>query len=149
MKKIIISGLVLLVISAAGGSIYAGEVNTGFFNNTAIGGYDSVAYFLEGSPRKGSAKFSTLWKGADWRFQSKENLDLFLSDPERYAPQFGGFCANGLSEGEKVKGKYYIWRIYKDKLYLFYSEKGRTRWDADKDNKIELAIEYWKIVQFD
>ncbi len=149
MKKIIIAGLTLLYLSAAGISIYAGEVYTVFFDNIAIKGYDSVAYFTQGSPRKGSAEFSTVWSDAEWRFESKENLDLFKSDPKMYAPQFGGFCANGLSEGEKVKGKYDIWRIFKDKLYLFYSEKGRNRWDSDTDNKIQLAIEYWKIVQFD
>ncbi|GAB4388094.1 MAG: hypothetical protein Kow0025_05280 [Thermodesulfovibrionales bacterium] len=57
----------------------------------AIKGYDTVAYFLDGMPVKGSAEYEYAWKGAKWRFASAEHRDLFASDPEKYAPQYGGY----------------------------------------------------------
>jgi len=149
MKKILTVLIILMLLEITGNSLFADEISTGRFSNVAIGGYDPVAYHLQKTPVKGSSDFSTIWKGAEWRFVSRDNLNLFETKPEVYAPIFGGFCANAMSEGKKVRGNPKIWRIYKENLYLFYSKKGRESWDADTDNKIALAIEYWKIVQFD
>ena len=66
------------------------EVNTNFFG-VAIKGYDPVAYFTEGEAVKGKSKFSYSWNEAKWYFVSEANRDLFASDPERYAPQYGGY----------------------------------------------------------
>lgn len=148
MKKIVL-GLLLISFIIIGHSLVADEINTGRFNNTAIGGYDPVAYHLPGKPEKGSSDFSLIWKDAEWRFISQKHLDLFESDPEIYVPRFGGFCANGLSDGHKIRGNPNIWRIYKDRLFLFYSKRGRDSWDLDTDNKIQLASEFWKKVQYD
>lgn len=60
-------------------------------NGLAIKGYDPVAYFTMNAPVKGSAEHSFMWKGAEWRFASAEHLELFRSDPEKYAPQYGGY----------------------------------------------------------
>ena len=57
----------------------------------AINGYDPVAYFTQGKPLKGSEQFSFQWMGAEWRFASAEHLDLFRANPEKYAPQYGGY----------------------------------------------------------
>ncbi len=148
MKKILSFFVVLIFFGTTGTSIFANEISTGRFNNTAIGGYDPVAYHLLGEHKKGNADFSILWKGAEWRFLSRENLDLFEIDPDVYAPIFGGFCANAMSQGKKVRGNPKIWRIYKDNLYLFYSRSGRDSWDLDTDNKIQLAINFWKELQY-
>ena len=149
MKKIIFFSLVLILSGIIGSSLSADEISTARFSNTAISGYDPVAYHLQGKPVKGSSKFKFTWKNAEWRFVSQKNLNLFKKNPDVYAPLFGGFCANAMSEGKKVRGNPKIWRIYKDKLYLFYSEKGRESWDADRDNKIKLATEYWKELQYE
>ena len=66
------------------------EVNTTFFG-VAIKGYDTVAYHTEGRAVKGKSKFSHKWNDAKWYFSSAENKDLFAADPERYAPQYGGY----------------------------------------------------------
>jgi YHS domain-containing protein len=66
------------------------EVNTTFFG-VAIKGYDSVAYHTEGRAVKGRRKFSHKWNDAKWYFSSAGNKDLFAADPERYAPQYGGY----------------------------------------------------------
>ncbi len=57
----------------------------------AIEGYDPIAYFTQGKPLKGSKEFTYKWMGATWRFASAEHLDLFKSNPETYAPQYGGY----------------------------------------------------------
>ena len=108
-----------------------------------------MAYHLLAEPQKGSTEFSIIWKDAEWRFISQEYLDIFESDPEIYVPRFGGFCANGLSDGHKIRGNPKIWRVYNDTLYLFYSAKGRGSWDSDTENKIQLAEDYWEEVRYD
>jgi YHS domain-containing protein len=57
----------------------------------AIKGYDPVAYFTRGEPTKGSEEFEYEWNGAKWRFATAEHLDIFKADPEKYAPQYGGY----------------------------------------------------------
>jgi YHS domain-containing protein len=148
MKKIIIIGLILLSIGFITNNISVDEINTGRFNNIAIRGYDSVAYHLLAEAQKGSADFSLKWNGAEWHFTSEKYRELFESDPEKYAPQFGGFCANGLSDGHKIRANPKNWRIYEGKLFLFYSGSGRDSWDVDIDEQIQLANEYWKKVQY-
>jgi YHS domain-containing protein len=60
-------------------------------SGVAIKGYDTVAYFTNGNPVKGSEKFSFMWKGGKWLFSSKDHLELFVKSPEKYAPQYGGY----------------------------------------------------------
>jgi YHS domain-containing protein len=76
------------------------EVYTGLLSSTAVGGYDPVAYFTEGKPVAGKSAITHNWKGATWRFSSEKNRDLFKTSPEKYAPQYGGYCApiSGLPE---------------------------------------------------
>ncbi|MFQ5983540.1 MAG: YHS domain-containing (seleno)protein, partial [Woeseiaceae bacterium] len=69
-------------------------------NNVAIHGYDTVAYFTDGKPTKGKKDFEHVWNDARWHFASATNRDLFTANPDRYAPQFGGYCAGGLAAGE-------------------------------------------------
>jgi len=145
MKKLY---LILLCLCFSGITLWGGEVNTGRFNNVAIEGYDAVAYHLVGTPMKGKPVFKTIWKKAQWHFISKKNLILFLRNPKKYAPQYGGFCANGLSDGHKVRGDPKNWRIHKGKLYLFYSKRGRDSWNYNIEEQIHLADKYWEKVKY-
>ena len=100
----------------------------------AIGGHDSVAYHsIDRDPQadaiEGSKTYVVEYKGAKWRFGSKESADLFEADPERYSPAYNGHCANALSLGKGlVRTNGETWEIFEDKLYLFYAPRGRTRW---------------------
>lgn len=78
---------------------WAGEVNTGYFGNVAIEGYDPVAYFTEGRAVKGRPDLAYEWLGAEWHFAKPEHRELFRSDPISYAPQYGGMCADGVAYG--------------------------------------------------
>ncbi|XBQ16476.1 MAG: YHS domain-containing (seleno)protein [Oceanicaulis sp.] len=106
-------------------------IYTGVFSNTALSGYDPVAYFTEGAPVRGSRAFETEWNGAVWRFASQANLDLFLADPDAYAPQYGGYCAWAMAEGYTAKGDPNFWRIVDGKLYLNFNQDIQDRWEAD------------------
>ena len=77
----------------------------------AIDGYDPVAFFKQSKPVPGKPKFNYLWNGATWNFASKENLDLFKASPEKYAPQFGGYCAWGTAAGHKSPTQAETWTI--------------------------------------
>ncbi|MGJ8680215.1 YHS domain-containing (seleno)protein [Paraglaciecola sp.] len=115
-------------------------VNTGRFNDTAIDGYDTVAYFTESKPIKGNKKFQYTWREANWRFSSQENLALFKAQPEKYAPQYGGWCAYAMSdEGRTVRIDEDAWHIHDGKLYLNYSKSVQESWLEDKISNIAEA----------
>jgi hypothetical protein len=119
-------------------------VNTGRFNDTAIDGYDTVAYFTQGKPVEGEKKFQFTWLDANWRFASQENLDLFKAMPEKYAPQYGGWCAYAMSdEGRTVRIDNDAWHIHKGKLYLNYSISVQNAWLEDKLTSIVQADGYY------
>lgn len=120
----------------------AGEdaVYTGWLNNNAVSGYDTVAYFSEGKAREGSKEYTTTYKGANWRFVNAENLALFVANPEKYAPQYGGYCAWGLANGHAVSSDPEAWKIVDGKLYLNYNQKVQKRWIDDTE---------WAIIEAD
>lgn len=110
----------------------------------AVHGYDPVAYFTEGRPVIGSAQFATVHNEATYRFASEENLKTFESDPERYAPQFGGFCAYGVAVGAKFDGDPQFWEIVDGKLYLNLNHDIQKTWSKDKPSNIDKAEDNWK-----
>jgi YHS domain-containing protein len=119
-------------------------VNTGRFNDTAIGGYDTVAYFTQSKPVKGDKKFEYNWRDANWRFSSQAHLDLFKSNPEKYAPQYGGWCAYAMSdEGRTVRIDEDAWHIHDGKLYLNYSKSVQKHWLENKLGNIVEADGYY------
>ena len=131
---------VLVATVAVSSTAHAAEpINTlersGLFgykpSETAIRGYDTVAYFTQGKPVDGSDDFTTEWQGATWRFSSQEHLDLFEGDPERYAPQYGGYCAYGVARGGLVKIEPELWAIVDGKLYLNYDDDVQEKWERD------------------
>lgn len=114
-------------------------IYTGRFSNTAVGGYDAVAYHTQGEAIRGERAYSTEWRGAEFRFASQANLDLFVSDPEAYAPAYGGYCAWAVSEGYTAKGDPNVWNIVEGVLYLNYNSQIQERWTADIPGHIQRA----------
>lgn len=142
-----ISSFLLACLLCVGTAIAAEPVNTlekkGLFgfkpSGVAIRGYDTVAYFTESKPVEGNSNFETQWMDATWRFASQENLDLFLADPEKYAPQYGGYCAYGVAQNYLVKIEPENWSIVDDKLYLNYDSKVQKLWEKDISGFIASA----------
>jgi len=111
-------------------------------NGVAMGGYDPVAYFKEGQPRQGLDQWSYSWKEAQWFFSNEENLKVFQSDPEKYAPQYGGHCAFATSLGKSEKGKAELWSIVEGKLYLNYNGLAHFLWKI-LPGRISSGNENW------
>lgn len=118
-------------------------VYTGTFSNDALQGYDAVAYFNQGQAVEGEKKFSTRYKGVEWKFSSLENLNAFISNPEKYAPQYGGHCAWAAAQGETAKGDAKHWKIVDGKLYLNYNGDIKSKWEADQSRLISQADAKW------
>jgi hypothetical protein len=112
-------------------------------NRVAIKGYDPVAYFTEGRPVPGKPDYQHVWQDAQWRFSSAANRDLFASSPDRYAPQYGGFCALGITNGMKAEVDPQAWTIVDGRLYLNYSQDARDRWRQNAMAHIKAADEKW------
>ncbi|MCB1694112.1 MAG: YHS domain-containing protein [Pseudomonadales bacterium] len=116
---------------------------TGFFSNVAVGGMDPVAYFTDGKPVEGNKSFRTEYKGVEFHFASAEHLALFKADPEKYVPQYGGYCAWAVSQGKTAKGDPEYWKIVDGKLYLNYSEDIQKKWEKDIPGFIKSADANW------
>jgi hypothetical protein len=114
----------LLALLLLGGPAEAGNaVNTGLFGGVAIMGYDTVAYFTEGRPMKGSEEFAYQWLGTPWHFANAKHRDMFAAEPTRYAPQYGGYCTMGIGvDGHAAENidPERAWRIIDGKLYFVY-----------------------------
>lgn len=144
MKKVI---TVLSIALLSGISLLAQKSATFIHSGKAIRGYDPVAYFTEGKPLKGDEKLVYNWNNADWYFSSQTNLDLFKANPEKYAPQYGGYCAFGLSDGHKAPTDADAWTIENGKLYLNYNLQVRNEWAKEKKQRIEKADKNWPEVK--
>lgn len=113
------------------------------FLGGAIGGYDPVAYFSEGRPVEGKRAFSLKWKGATWYFSSAKHRDMFQANPEKYAPQYGGYCAYAVSQGYTASIDPEAWSIVDGKLYLNYSQSVKKLWEKDVPGHIKQANKNW------
>ncbi len=109
----------------------------------AIRGYDPVAYFTAGKPVKGSDQQTFEWNGETFRFASAEHLALFKAQPEKYAPQYGGYCAYAVSEGATASTQPKAWTIVDNKLYLNYSLNIRKLWSKNIPSRIAKADKNW------
>ena len=118
-------------------------VYTSTFSSAAAGGYDVTAYFSEAKPVKGKKAFTTEYKGANWYFASRANLNAFTQDPEKYAPQYGGYCAWAVAQGKTASGDPLYWTVHDDKLYLNYNKKINKRWLAKRDAFIVAGDKNW------
>ena len=108
-----------------------------------LGGHDVVAYFREGRARPGDKAFSSRYGEVDLHFANAEHKALFDQTPQRYLPQFGGYCANGILYAIPMGGDPTFWRIYDDKLYIFGSEMSIAAFELDRQNNLKLAHSYW------
>ncbi len=123
----------------AAGSSAAGQV--------AIKGYDTVSYFTAGKAQRGTESFSFAWHDMTWYFTSRENRDLFAASPEKYAPQYDGFCAWAMTEKRKAITDPEVWKIVDGKLYLNCSPTAYEKWSRDIPGNIRKADQIWREMQ--
>lgn len=153
MKHLLLSAAFSLVATIGlAGPQYVDD--TGF----AVSGYDVVAYFdlpqsEIGSPQTmavpGRSDITAGYNGSTFAFSTEANRDLFLADPEKYAPQFDGHCAYGVAKGGKVPANPHLWRIVDGKLYLNITENVVGFWEEDIPGNISTANGNWADIEGD
>jgi enamine deaminase RidA (YjgF/YER057c/UK114 family) len=118
----------------------------------AISGYDPVAYFTVGHPVAGKPEFNYGWRGSRWLFANADHRALFAADPERYAPQYDGYCAMGVA-GVSFAGPHKdtvdpeAWAIVDGKLYLTHTTRSMERWRQNEADNIKRADANWSTVK--
>lgn len=139
--------LMLALVAASFGAMAEKPVNTltnSFFakqTDTAINGYDSVAYFNQNAPVKGLDAHTYDYKGAKWKFSNAANLELFKGNPEKYSPQYGGYCAFAVANNSLAKVDPSQFSVHEGKLYLNYDASIQKDWLKDRAGFIKKADE--------
>lgn len=144
MKKLMLSAGFILTLAV---SALAQKSEIYKTSDGAIHGYDAVAYFKQGKAVKGDTRYSYTWKDAKWLFASQQDLDLFKANPEQYAPQYGGYCAYGTSQGHKAPTDPQAFTVAGGKLYLNYDADIRKTWSKDQTGYIQKADKNWPAIK--
>ncbi len=151
MRRIHVNGIVLGLVFAAmtlAGVAAAGPTGEYFAKDgVAIRGYDPVAYFMDHKPVKGSPDFTVEHRGSTFHFVSASNRDAFAANPEKFLPQYGGFCAFGMAKGYKATTDPAAYTIVGGRLYLNYSLSVRELWQEDIPGNIRKADANWPEVK--
>jgi len=136
-------GIVALIV-AAQGSARADQLTMIYApDGIALSGYDAVSYFTESRPAHGSPENAVTWRGATWYFESPQSESQFEMNPEAYAPQFGGYCAYSLSEGEVASGAPDAYVIYDGRLYLMHEADILAQKRGDLPLIVQEAARHW------
>ena len=138
-KVLCLFGLLALSLGSASEGISS--------DNLKLKGYDPVAYFTAEKPVKGDKKFEYQWMGARYRFSSQGNLEIFKKEPEKYAPQYGGYCAYAVSQDYTAPVDPEAWDIVEGKLYLNYSKSVQKKWRKHRDEYIAAADKNWPAIK--
>jgi YHS domain-containing protein len=141
MKTIARTLLALMLLSSSAFAVDL--VNVAGASHIAISGYDPVAFFTDGKPAYGSPFISAMHRGATYLFASEEHRKMFTSDPDRYVPQYGGFCAYGVAHGGLFPVDISTWQVRNDKLYLNFSPDVAKKFNSDFNANVAKAEKYW------
>jgi hypothetical protein len=115
-------------------------------DGAALSGYDPVAYFTESRAVKGSPHFEHEWRGVRWRFESTAHRNAFAASPEKYAPQYGGYCAYAVSRNYTAPGDPEAWKIVDGRLYVNYDKSVRALWEKELPEVIQRGDSHWPAV---
>ena len=133
-----------LSLGAAGFAVLATATTPSYAKSPlALTGYDPVSYFSGSRPAKGKSQFTAQYRGLTYRFASAQNRDAFAASPARYAPQYDGYCAYGVSRGYKVGVDPLAYKVVSGKLYVNYSRSVQRTWSRDIPGYIAKANKNW------
>jgi len=141
MKTIITSLFALALLSALA---FAGRlVNVAGASHIAVSGFDPVAFFTDAKPVNGLPNITAEHEGATYFFATEEHRKMFLAGPEKYAPQFGGFCAFGVGLGKLIPVDISTWQVRSGKLYLNLNPDVLKAFNADLSGNLAKAEQKW------
>jgi YHS domain-containing protein len=112
-------------------------------SNLMLKGADVTAYFTQGRYVQGSPEFSSRYQGVDFRFASAQSKQLFDQSPDKFMPQYGGYCANGIMFGIPWGGDADRFRMIDGKLYIFGGQLSQDAFELSLQPNIALADRYW------
>ena len=136
------SALAVLFLAGCGGAVSV--ISEGGDADLMLHGNDAVAYFTAGRPLAGRSDIKTEHRGLTYRFASEESKRQFITHPERYVPQFGGFCAQAMAYAVPAATNASSFKIIDGKLYLFASPRARLYFEMDQERNLKLAWHYWE-----
>lgn len=144
LPKVAAAALLAAGIAAAGPAAAEDAAIYTDMWGVAIEGHDPVSYFAPDGPQKGRRAHEMQWRGATWRFATEENLVLFASMPDVYAPAYGGYGALALAEGALEPSDPERWRLLDGRLYLLSSEAAAARWEREHLDLAPRAHAHWR-----
>ena len=137
----------ILLIAFLGFGASAATNNGTEISAAVMGGYDPVAYFELHKPVRGSGFHTATYNGGTYLFANKKHKEKFQTNPSKYAPKFGGYCAYGVALGKKFYSDPTIWKIVNGNLYLNLDEKIQSKWNEDIPGYIAKADGLWKEIE--
>ena len=144
MKNFALKSITASLLLAASSFSFAADIEMNAdANDLAIKGYDPVAYFTMNKPVEGDINFTATHKGAIYRFSSESNRDKFRANPDKFAPQYGGYCAFGVTMEKKFDTDPTAWKIVDNKLYLNLNKSVQNRWVQNTHGNIDKSDDVW------
>ena len=145
MRNLSRRALLMIAMAATAGRAFAPWVRAQAESpsRTALWGNDPVSYFTAGHPEQGSAEFSFQFDDTTYWFASEEHRKMFAADPERYAPQFKGYCALSVARGLKIEADPEAWTIWNGKLFVFGSKDAVPEFKANPGEIADKANATW------
>jgi hypothetical protein len=141
----LLGGCAPLVAQSPGGGLSpVNAISEGEDKHLMLFGHDVVSYFTEKTHRLGSPAIKSVYKDVTFRFSKPEHKQLFDAAPEKYIPQFGGFCTNGIVYGIPWGGNADNWVMIDGKLYIFGGQGSLDGFNLDPKGNLALAEKYWK-----
>lgn len=137
-------GLLLAVLALLPGCSTMNVVSDGADSQLMLRGNDPVAYQTQGLALAGDPQIKAQHEGLTYRFTSAAHRELFIADPRRYVPAYGGFCASGAPYALKANIGANTFKVVDGRLYLFGSARSRRHWEMDQQKNIELGDRYWE-----
>jgi len=148
-----LSGLLAVLLLCVGCAATPGKISQSktipalyTVKGLALEGYDAVAYFTDGIPTRGNSAHQIEWQGIQWRFSKPENAVAFAANPDRYAPQYGGYCAFAVSRGTTASGDPHQWAVVDGKLYVNNNAFAMHLWEQDRTENISAADVNWPLL---
>ncbi len=143
-RRTMIVSLIALAVVLASTPGFASNFN---HSNVGAGGYDVVAYHTEGAAKRGTGWYVASHEGTTYLFSSKKNRKLFVKNPNKYLPEYGGYCAYGLSVGKKFYADPTVWKVVDGRLFLNLDAKIQQKFEKDLSGNIQKADANWPNVK--
>ena len=135
--------MLLALLGIAAGCASNRVISDGPHANLMLRGYDPVAYFTDGKPLPGKVEIAVQHEGLDYRFTSEEHRKMFLANPQRYVPKYGGFCAQGIAYAVMFGGEAEKFQIINDRLFIYGDQGAIDAWNSSPKKHLEYAEHYW------